>query len=83
MPTPDPRSDRDESRRILDRIQQENNVSGGLIGRGTERMRRHLAADDTDQSDPIEVMGTRIGRGLALVVTIAIVGWLLYYLAGG
>ena len=34
----------------------------GFLGRGTERARGHLAADDADQNDRIEVWGTRIGR---------------------
>ena len=55
--------DRDaESRRILDRVAREEHSGLGFLGRGTERARGHLAADDADQNDWIEVWGTRIGR---------------------
>ena len=76
--------DRDaESRRILDRVAREQHSGLGFLGRGTERARGHLAADDADQNDWIEVWGTRIGRAIGIVVIIAVLIWLVSYLASG
>jgi hypothetical protein len=76
--------DRDaESRRILDRVAREQHSGLGLFDRGTERVREHLAADDADQNDWIEVWGTRIGRSLGVIVIAAFLVWLVKYLASG
>jgi hypothetical protein len=72
-----------ESRRILDRVAREQHSGLGLVGRGTERAREHLAADDADQSDWIEVWGTRIGRSLGVVFIVAFLVWLVNYLVSG
>lgn len=52
-----------ESEAILTRIRQETEPQTGA---GVERMvtgaRRHFLAADADQSDRIDVVGTRIGR---------------------
>ena len=45
--------------------------------------RGHLAADDADQNDWIEVWGTRIGRAIGIVVIVAFLVWVLNYLASG
>ncbi|PLP56763.1 hypothetical protein CYK37_23410 [Mesorhizobium loti] len=68
-------ADRDsehESRRILDRIARETEP-GGLPSD------RH--GHDHSDFDPIEYWGTRIGRVLGLVLTIAIVIAAGYYIA--
>ena len=76
--------DRDaESRRILDRVAREQHSGLGFLGRGTERARGHLAADDADQNDWIEVWGTRIGRAIGIVVIVAFLVWAVSYLASG
>jgi hypothetical protein len=76
--------DRDaESRRILDRVAREQHSGLGFLGRGTERARGHLAADDADQNDWIEVWGTRIGRTIGIIVIIAFLIWVVSYLASG
>jgi hypothetical protein len=76
--------DRDaESRRILDRVAREQHSGLGFLGRGTERARGHLAADDADQNDWIEVWGTRIGRSIGIVVIAAFLVWAVSYLAAG
>ncbi|MFH1797093.1 MAG: hypothetical protein ABIK36_21185 [Pseudomonadota bacterium] len=72
-----------EARRILDRVEKESSADASLIGRGTNRLRGHLSADDVDQTDKIEVWGTRVGRGIGFLITLAIIGWLLLYLLGG
>ncbi|EKF18656.1 hypothetical protein [Nitratireductor pacificus] len=68
---------RSESRRILDRVGQES--ENALL----HRMRRHVAADDARQDDPIELWGTRIGRVIALAVLAATILWLLLNVFGG
>ena len=73
-----------ESRRILDRVKREaHSGSFGLLGRGVEKARRHVAAGDADQDDWVELWGTRIGRSIGLVVLAAFLLWVLIYLAAG
>ncbi len=61
-----------EAQRILQRVGDEN-VSSGLPF--TQRTKSHFSAKDADATDPIEVLGTRIGRGLGLLVVIAMFIW--------
>lgn len=80
-------SDRDhdksrESRRILDRIAQESDPSGSLAARAARRVRKHVEAPDADQSDPIELWGTRIGRVFGLVLLVVLLYWLYGFFAG-
>ena len=76
--------DEEESRRILERVARESD-SGGLTQMGgvLGAARRRIEADMPRGADPIEYWGTRIGRFLGLLITIAIVGWLLLYIFGG
>lgn len=69
------------ARRDLARSEQE----GGLTATPQLRarsgsVRAHFAAADVDPRDRIEVWGTRIGRGLALVAFILLAVWLLNFL---
>ncbi|RST88315.1 hypothetical protein EJC49_01035 [Aquibium carbonis] len=73
----------EESRRILNRISQESDPSGSLAVRTAKRVERHMRGADADQADPIEVWGTRIGRGLSLVLFVVLLGWLVSYFMGG
>ena len=74
----------EQSRRILDRIAKESEAGGrSPVARGAERVRGHLGASDADQTDAIEVWGTRIGRVLGLVLFVVLVGWLLLTLLRG
>lgn len=69
-------ADRDsehESRRILDRIARETEP-GGLPSD------RH-SGDRSNIDDPIEYWGTRIGRTLGLVLAVAMMIAVVYYLA--
>ena len=76
--------DRDaESRRILDRVAREEHSALGFLGRGTERARGHLNADDADQNDWIEVWGTRIGRIIGMLIVAAFLVWVVFYLSSG
>jgi len=72
-----------ESRRILERVAREEPSGMGLLGRGAERARGHLAADDADQNDWIEIWGTRIGRALGMVAIVAFLVWLAIQIASG
>ena len=74
-----------ESRRILDRIARESEGGGTSYHGAQDRrgMRDHLAAADADQSDPIEHIGTRIGRILGFVLTIGLLLWLIQFLVRG
>ena len=63
-----------EAQRILQRVEDET-VSSGLSF--TDRTKGHFSAKDADASDPIEVLGTRIGRALGLLVVIAMFIWFL------
>ena len=72
-----------ESRRILERVAREEPSGMGLLGRSAGRARGHLAADDADQNDWIEIWGTRIGRALGIVAIAAFLVWLAIQLASG
>lgn len=76
--------DEQESRRILDRVARESD-SGGLsqVSTALGAARRRIEGDMPQGADPVEYWGTRIGRFLGLLITLAIVGWLLLYLFGG
>ena len=54
-----------EARRIIGQIEQETGY-----GRAVSRLRNHLGATDSDQTDAIEKWGTRIGRGIGFIATI-------------
>ncbi|AMS40175.1 hypothetical protein N7E70_005540 [Aminobacter sp. NyZ550] len=73
-----------ESRRILDRIARESDPGGAsFVARKASEMRNHLGAADVDKADPIEHIGTRIGRILGFLLTIGLVLWLINYLVRG
>jgi hypothetical protein len=73
-----------ESRRILDRVAREADSSGlALVGRTVERTRDHLTAADADGNDWAELWGTRIGRGIAALLTVALIGWAVSLLVAG
>ena len=72
-----------ESRRILERIGREDQSSGvSFLARTTQSVRDHVTAADADRADGIEYWGTRIGRSLGLIVVVAMMIWLVLYLAG-
>lgn len=70
---PAPQSDEEESRRILQRVNDP--AAHGFLLKGAERMRDHVSARDADQSDPIEVWGTRIGRTVGVAVLLGLALW--------
>ena len=73
-----------ESRRILKGIASETAVSGNsFVNRMAKRTQDHMNAADTDQSDRIEYIGTRIGRVLGPVIAIALVVWFVIFIVRG
>ena len=75
--------DQEESRRILDRMERESSAMETMVQRGFSRTANHLSAHDADKTDPIEIWATRIGRVLGLLITLAIIVWLVTYLLQG
>ena len=79
---PDDLAREDEAKRALERVARESEVVGhSSFVRTVDRARSHMAADDADPADPVEVWGRRVGRGLSLVAFIGLAVWLLSYLA--
>jgi len=77
-----PESERDaEARRILKRLENEQQSDGGLLSRTASRVEKHLSGADADPSDKIEVWGTRIGRAIAFLALAAAIAYLIIYLA--
>ena len=75
-------NDERESRRILERVAREAE-GAGIVQRAAQRAQNHLAATDVDPDDKIEQWGTRIGRSIAALVSIAVIAAVLLYLARG
>lgn len=69
-----------ESRRILERIQRETDPSGSLLGKAAKGAHNHVTAADVDPADKIEYWGTRIGRALGLLLAVALLAWLVYFI---
>lgn len=69
---------REEALHTLDRVGAESEtLAGSTFVRMAERARGHMSADDRPQDDPIEVWGTRIGRGLGVIFAIGLVIYLV------
>ncbi|MBV2144825.1 hypothetical protein KUG47_15095 [Falsochrobactrum sp. TDYN1] len=73
----------EEARRILERLERESSATQSMVQRGLSRTASHLSAQDADKDDHIEVWATRIGRMLGLLITSAIIVWLILYLMQG
>jgi hypothetical protein len=77
-------SDREaESRRILDRVSREAESGGSFVSRTAKRARDHMTAEDADKDDWAEYWGTRIGRGLGIVLLVCLLIWLFLFLMRG
>ena len=67
----------EQSRRILERVAQESETVGtSSFKRVADRVKDHMEASDAPDDDPIEVWGTRIGRGLGLIFFVFLVFYL-------
>jgi len=79
---PDPHANEREARKALERVQRDAEVVGqSSFVRAAGRAREHLAGADADPSDPVEVWGRRVGRGLSVIAFIGLAIWLIGYLA--
>ena len=67
-----------QAKRTLDRLGEEGGLSATPVMKSAANsVRDHFAAEDADKSDNIEVWGTRIARGLALVAFVGLVLWMI------
>lgn len=66
-----------QAKRTLDRLGEEGGLSATPVMKSAANsMRDHFTAQDADRTDKIEVWGTRIARGLALVAFAGLILWL-------
>lgn len=68
-----------ESRRILERISREGGRDP-LLSRATAGLRKHVTARDDEAEDAIDRLGSRIGRSLALILSVGLIIWLIVFL---
>lgn len=66
-----------ESRRIINRVGQETEATMA------QRVRDHMEGRDADQNDWAEVWGTRIGRGMGVVILLILLWSLFSIITGG
>jgi|EndMetStandDraft_3_1072993.scaffolds.fasta_scaffold1982341_2 hypothetical protein len=66
-----------ESRRIINRVGQETEATMA------QRVRNHMEGRDADQNDWAEVWGTRIGRGMGVVILLILLWSLFSIITGG
>ena len=68
---------RQEARRALDRAARESESLGqSQLAQAGRRVADHFVARDAAESDPVEVWGRRIGRGLSVVGVVVLTAWL-------
>lgn len=67
-----------EAERSLRRVDMESETLGtSTLARAAGRAKGHLGGSDVDPNDPIELWGTRIGRGAGAIFAIILVLWLI------
>lgn len=67
-----------KAKRTLERIGEEGGLSATPVMKSAANsVRDHFAAADADKSDKVEVWGTRIARGLAVVAFVGLVLWMV------
>lgn len=67
-----------QAKRTLDRLGEEGGLSATPVMKSAANsVRDHFTAEDADKSDKVEVWGTRIARGLALVAFVGLVLWMI------
>jgi hypothetical protein len=67
-----------ETRRILDRVNRE--TQGGILSGAMDEARGFVTKKDGEAEDRVEYWGTRIGRSISLIITVAVIGGCLIYL---
>ena len=71
------------AKRTLDRLGEEGGMSATPVMKSAANsVREHFAARDADNTDKIEVWGTRIARLLALLALGGLVIWLIGQISG-
>lgn len=71
-----------KAQRDLDRLANDGNLSASPQLRSSAKsVRDHFTAADSEQNDPAELWGTRIGRGLAAVAFVGLAIWLYFGLS--
>ncbi len=66
-----------QARRDLERLGEEGGLfTSPRLKARAKSVRGHFAAADVDEDDRVEVWGTRIGRGLALIAFFVLAIWL-------
>ncbi|MGJ8569081.1 MAG: hypothetical protein ACSHXI_00100 [Hoeflea sp.] len=67
-----------QAKRSLDRLGEEGGLTASPVMKSAANsVRDHFTAKDANKSDRIEVWGTRIARGLALVALGGLVLWMI------
>ena len=67
-----------QAKRALDRLGEEGGLSASPVMKSAANsVRDHFTAKDADKTDQVEVWGTRIARGLALVAFVGLVLWMI------
>lgn len=70
-----------KARRDLERLANEGNLSASPLLQSTAKtVSDHFTAADSEQKDPAELWGTRIGRGLAAFAFVGLSIWLYFRL---
>ncbi len=70
-----------ESKRLLERVRRDSQTS--FFSHTASSARDHMTAKDADQNDWPELWGKRVGRALAAVAAIVLIGWLFSFLTRG
>lgn len=78
-PRQDPHEEkRMEALRALKRVEDESEtIAGSTFVRMAQRAKGHFGAADKDQIDPVEVLGTRIGRGAGALFALGLIIYLI------
>ncbi len=67
-----------QAKRALDRLGEEGGLSATPVMKSAANsVRDHFTAKDADKTDKVEVWGTRIARGLAVVAFVGLVLWMV------
>ena len=79
---PDDKAREEEARRTLERVAVDSEIVGqSTLARTVNRARAHMAAEDAEAEDRVEVWGRRVGRGLSVVAFVVLAIWLVGYLS--
>jgi hypothetical protein len=78
---PDDLAREEEARKTLERVAVDSEVIGqSTLARTVNRARSHMAADEVDPNDKVEVWGRRTGRALSVIAFLILAVWLVGYL---